>query len=176
MQRQFTVLLSSSKTEIEMFLALLLSAVDDAFMDGMRQILGFDSNRKNLVDPLVEIHFAGKTVRVMSWNLLQHSGTQERTTEPNSVFAFFLRSAQRSWRKTPTHSGTRCWACLSGYGTQTMETHDHATKTNVPIFSHGLLCFPVSLHVREDEDQNSGLVNFGQHIVDLIFILISCWH
>lgn len=40
-----------------------LSAVDDAFMDGMRQILGFDSNRKNLVDPLVEIHFAGKTVR-----------------------------------------------------------------------------------------------------------------
>ncbi|PWA32930.1 hypothetical protein CCH79_00015512 [Gambusia affinis] len=36
--------------------------VDDAFMDGMRQILGFDTNRKNLVDPLVEIHFAGKTV------------------------------------------------------------------------------------------------------------------
>ncbi|KAA8582721.1 hypothetical protein FQN60_006392, partial [Etheostoma spectabile] len=41
---------------------LLRPAVDDAFMDGMRQILGFDSNRKNLVDPLVEIHFAGKTV------------------------------------------------------------------------------------------------------------------
>lgn len=40
----------------------LLSAVDDAFMDGMRQVFGFDSNRKNLVDPLVEIHFAGKTV------------------------------------------------------------------------------------------------------------------
>lgn len=37
--------------------------MDDAFVDGMRQILGFDSNRKNLVDPLVEIHFAGKTVR-----------------------------------------------------------------------------------------------------------------
>uniref|UniRef100_A0A3Q3DHJ1 Dysferlin, limb girdle muscular dystrophy 2B (autosomal recessive) n=1 Tax=Hippocampus comes TaxID=109280 RepID=A0A3Q3DHJ1_HIPCM len=35
---------------------------DDAFMDGMKQIFGFDSNRKNLVDPLVEIHFAGKTV------------------------------------------------------------------------------------------------------------------
>lgn len=39
-------------------------AVDDAFMDGMKQIFGFDSNRKNLVDPLVEIHFAGKTVSV----------------------------------------------------------------------------------------------------------------
>lgn len=39
-----------------------LPQMDDAFMDGMRQILGFDSNRKNLVDPLVEIHFAGKTV------------------------------------------------------------------------------------------------------------------
>lgn len=32
-------------------------------MDGMRQVFGFDSNRKNLVDPLVEVHFAGKTVR-----------------------------------------------------------------------------------------------------------------
>lgn len=112
-----------------MFLALLLSAVDDAFMDRMKQTLGFDSNRKNLVDPLVEIHFAGKTVRVAPWNLLQHSGTQERITQPNSgVFAFFLRSAQRSWRKMPTHSGTRCWACLSGYGTQTMETHCYKDK------------------------------------------------
>lgn len=136
------------RQRLRCFFAPLLSAVDDAFMDGMRQILGFDSNRKNLVDPLVEIHFAGKTVRVTSWNLLQHSGTQERITQPNAVvFAFFLRSAQRSWRKTPTHSGTRCWACLSGYDTQTMETHDHAAKTNVPIFSHGLLCFPVSLNV-----------------------------
>lgn len=41
-----------------------LFAVDDAFIDGMKNFLGFDSNRKNLVDPLVEIHFAGKTVRV----------------------------------------------------------------------------------------------------------------
>lgn len=41
-----------------------LSEVDDAFMDGMRHFLGFDSNRKNLVDPLVEIHFAGKTVHM----------------------------------------------------------------------------------------------------------------
>lgn len=37
--------------------------VDDAFMDGMKQFMGFESNRKNLVDPLVEVNFAGKTVQ-----------------------------------------------------------------------------------------------------------------
>lgn len=36
--------------------------VDDALMDGVKQFLGFESNRKNLVDPLVEINFAGKSV------------------------------------------------------------------------------------------------------------------
>lgn len=38
-------------------------------MDGMKQILGFDSNRKNLVDPMVEVHFAGKTVRLFKNSL-----------------------------------------------------------------------------------------------------------
>ncbi|KAM4714044.1 dysferlin isoform 1-T1 [Anableps anableps] len=47
---------------LRIFRAEDMPQMDDAFMDGMRQILGFDSNRKNLVDPLVEIHFAGKTV------------------------------------------------------------------------------------------------------------------
>ncbi|KAM3590917.1 uncharacterized protein V6R79_018825 [Siganus canaliculatus] len=47
---------------LRIFRAEDLPQMDDAFMDGMRQILGFDSNRKNLVDPLVEVHFAGKTV------------------------------------------------------------------------------------------------------------------
>ncbi|XP_047438036.1 dysferlin isoform X2 [Mugil cephalus] len=47
---------------LRIFRAEDLPQMDDAFMDGMRQILGFDSNRKNLVDPLVEIQFAGKTV------------------------------------------------------------------------------------------------------------------
>lgn len=47
-----------------LFLSLLYPfLVDDAFMDGMKQFLGFESNRKNLVDPLVEINFAGKTVQ-----------------------------------------------------------------------------------------------------------------
>uniref|UniRef100_A0A7N6C0W3 C2 domain-containing protein n=1 Tax=Anabas testudineus TaxID=64144 RepID=A0A7N6C0W3_ANATE len=47
---------------LKIFRAEDLPQMDDTFMDGMRQILGFDSNRKNLVDPLVEIHFAGKTI------------------------------------------------------------------------------------------------------------------
>ncbi|XP_056299171.1 dysferlin isoform X6 [Pseudoliparis swirei] len=47
---------------LRIFRAEDLPQMDDAFVDGMRQIFGFDSNRKNLVDPLVEVHFAGKTV------------------------------------------------------------------------------------------------------------------
>uniref|UniRef100_A0AAZ3SRM9 C2 domain-containing protein n=1 Tax=Oncorhynchus tshawytscha TaxID=74940 RepID=A0AAZ3SRM9_ONCTS len=47
---------------LKVFRAEDLPQMDDAFMDGMRQVLGFDSNRKNLVDPLVEVNFAGKTM------------------------------------------------------------------------------------------------------------------
>ncbi|XP_072232871.1 dysferlin isoform X1 [Leuresthes tenuis] len=47
---------------LRIFRAEDLPQMDDAFMDGMRQILGFDTNRKNLVDPMVQINFAGKTV------------------------------------------------------------------------------------------------------------------
>ncbi|XP_030635858.1 dysferlin isoform X2 [Chanos chanos] len=47
---------------LKVFRAEDLPQMDDAFMDGMKQVLGFDSNRKNLVDPLVEVNFAGKTI------------------------------------------------------------------------------------------------------------------
>ncbi|KAJ8262602.1 hypothetical protein GJAV_G00168250 [Gymnothorax javanicus] len=47
---------------LRLFRAEDLPQMDDAFMDGMRQVFGFDSNRKNLVDPMVEVNFAGKTI------------------------------------------------------------------------------------------------------------------
>ncbi|KAH0615692.1 hypothetical protein JD844_026006 [Phrynosoma platyrhinos] len=56
------VSLRGAHFSLKIYRAEDLPQMDDAVMDSVKQIFGFESNKKNLVDPFVEITFAGKTL------------------------------------------------------------------------------------------------------------------
>uniref|UniRef100_A0A8C9NWH8 Dysferlin n=1 Tax=Serinus canaria TaxID=9135 RepID=A0A8C9NWH8_SERCA len=79
---------------LKIFKAEDLPQMDDAVMDNVRQIFGFESNKKNLVDPFVEVSFAGKTLcsRILEknanpqWNqclTLPHHSPSSLTMSPH---------------------------------------------------------------------------------------------
>ncbi|NWV79950.1 DYSF protein, partial [Dasyornis broadbenti] len=65
--------LRGAQFRLRIFRAEDLPQMDDAVADNIRQIFGFESNRKNLVDPFVEVSFAGRTL---------HSRILEKNANP----------------------------------------------------------------------------------------------
>ncbi|NXD70995.1 DYSF protein, partial [Eolophus roseicapillus] len=97
--------------------------VDDAVMDNVRQIFGFESNKKNLVDPFVEVSFAGKTLysRILEknanpqWNqcltLPAMVSTEQSCSSPRASPWFWWPPASSTWSpcsKAPRDTSPRC--------------------------------------------------------------------
>uniref|UniRef100_A0ACB8E9G3 Uncharacterized protein n=1 Tax=Sphaerodactylus townsendi TaxID=933632 RepID=A0ACB8E9G3_9SAUR len=56
------VCLRGAHFSLRIYRAEDLPQMDDAILDSVKQIFGFESSKKNLVDPFVEVSFAGKTL------------------------------------------------------------------------------------------------------------------
>uniref|UniRef100_A0A452DVG2 Dysferlin n=1 Tax=Capra hircus TaxID=9925 RepID=A0A452DVG2_CAPHI len=84
---------------LKVFRAEDLPQMDDAVMDNVKQIFGFDSNKKNLVDPFVEVNFAGKMVRRLAggWQLaLSTPCSRDRLTHNDIVATTYLSMSKIS--------------------------------------------------------------------------------
>uniref|UniRef100_A0A8C3IJP6 Dysferlin n=1 Tax=Chrysemys picta bellii TaxID=8478 RepID=A0A8C3IJP6_CHRPI len=66
-----------------------LPQMDDAIIDNVKQIFGFESNKKNLVDPFVEVSFAGRTLN-------QTPYFRDRVTHNDVIGTTHLRMSQIS--------------------------------------------------------------------------------
>uniref|UniRef100_A0A8C4PQB9 Dysferlin n=1 Tax=Equus asinus asinus TaxID=83772 RepID=A0A8C4PQB9_EQUAS len=90
---------------LKVFRAEDLPQMDDAVMDSVKQIFGFDSNKKNLVDPFIEVSFAGKMLC---------SKILEKTANPQWNQSITLPpSLPPHSRDRLTHNDILCWASPS---------------------------------------------------------------
>uniref|UniRef100_A0A452VCC0 Dysferlin n=1 Tax=Ursus maritimus TaxID=29073 RepID=A0A452VCC0_URSMA len=75
---------------LKVFRAEDLPQMDDAVMDNVKQIFGFDSNKKNLVDPFMEVSFAGKMLCSKILEKTANPQWNQSITLPSPVFRLLL--------------------------------------------------------------------------------------
>uniref|UniRef100_A0A8C9J5U1 Dysferlin n=1 Tax=Panthera tigris altaica TaxID=74533 RepID=A0A8C9J5U1_PANTA len=80
---------------LKVFRAEDLPQMDDAVMDNVKQIFGFDSNKKNLVDPFMEVSFAGKMLCSKILEKTANPQWNQSITLPPPVFRPSLPSYSR---------------------------------------------------------------------------------